>query len=429
MPRRQAVISGWIGLLGLVLAASCYEAEGTKGIVGTSDASQGGTSAAGGASGAGGGQGTGGASASGGSTATGGDVGGGTGTATGGGGSAGGGGSSGSAGADSGAGGRGDGPAGGGGSAGSGGNGGRGGQAGRDAAAGGGNGGRDAGTGGTAGPRGGSGGSISRTGGSGGAAPRGGSGGGTARGGTTGTSTTPDSCRVSSVPDDVRSSYKIHTFYQKYASANGIVIATSSEVGDDAIVRDCTLLLDMYSKRDELRRAIISQKVFFTLIAESEQLSSLPEIGPVYGTSLDERARGLGSMTPTICAEDSIMCMRGDPWVGDCICPHEYGHTFADIAIARGDPALASQLKTIYNNIVASGRLANAYVHQDGGTSGLMAWGVQAWYDCAIDGTNGGYHSDINTRAELEKELPEFYEFLTQILPEDSQYQDCYANP
>jgi hypothetical protein len=144
------------------------------------------------------------------------------------------------------------------------------------------------------------------------------------------------------------------------------------------------------------------------LIAQSEQLSGLPEISSVYGTSLDQRARGLGSMTPTICAEDSLMCMRGDPWVGDRICPHEYGHTLADLAIARGEPAMASQLKTIYNDIVASGNLANAYVHEDGGTSGLMAWGVQAWYDCAINGSNGGYHSDIDTRAELAKELPDF---------------------
>ena len=248
-------------------------------------------------------------------------------------------------------------------------------------------------------------------------------------GGAGGASTAPESCQVSSLPDDVRSTYKINTFYQKYASANGIVIATSANVSDEAIIRDCVLLLDMYAKLDNARKSLISQKVFFTLIAQSEQLSSLPEISSVYGTSLDQRARGLGSMTPTICAEDSIMCMRGDPWVNDCICPHEYGHTLADLAIGRGEPAMAAELKTIYNDIVASGRLANAYVHQDGGTSGLMAWGVQAWYDCAINGTNGAYHSDINTRAELAKELPDFYDFLARILPDDGQYVDCYANP
>jgi hypothetical protein len=207
------------------------------------------------------------------------------------------------------------------------------------------------------------------------------------------------------------------------------VIATSSKVGDEAIIRDCRLLLDLYAQRDDARQSLISQKVFFTLIAQSEQLSSLPEVSSVWGTSLDQRARGLGSMTPTICAEDSIMCMAGDPWAGDCICPHEYGHTLADLALGRGEPAMASRLETIYDDIVSSGRLANAYVHEDGGTSGLMAWGVQAWYDCAINGTRGAYHSDINTRAELKSELPDFYTFLAEILPEDNGYVDCYSGP
>jgi hypothetical protein len=253
--------------------------------------------------------------------------------------------------------------------------------------------------------------------------------GGTATGDAGAGGTPADGCQVSSVPADVRSSYKIDTFYQKYSSANGIVIATSSKVGDEAIIRDCRLLLDLYRKRDAARQSIISQKVFFTLIAQSEQLSSLPEVSSVWGTSLDQRARGLGSMTPTICAEDSIMCMAGDPWVGDCICPHEYGHTLADLALGRGEPAMASRLKTIYDDIVSSDRLANAYVHEDGGTSGLMAWGVQAWYSCAINGTRGAYHSDINTREELKSELPDFYNFLAEVLPEDNDYVDCYTKP
>jgi hypothetical protein len=58
-----------------------------------------------------------------------------------------------------------------------------------------------------------------------------------------------------------------------------------------------------------------------------------------------------------------------------------------------------------------------------------MAWGVQVWYDCAINGTKGAYHPDINTRAELQKELPEFYEFLADILPADRKYEDCYSSP
>jgi hypothetical protein len=156
----------------------------------------------------------------------------------------------------------------------------------------------------------------------------------------------------------------------------------------------------------EVRQALLKDKMWFTMIADNEQLSSLPQISKQYGTSLNARARGLGGLTPTICAEDSIMCMPGDKWKGDCICPHETGHTLYSSGIAKV-PALSSRLTAITNDAKSSGRLANAYVWEDGNESGMMAWGVQVWYDCAINGTNGAYHSDINTRAELQKDLPE----------------------
>jgi hypothetical protein len=179
---------------------------------------------------------------------------------------------------------------------------------------------------------------------------------------------------------------------------------------------------------ESVREAIIADRMWFTMISEDEQLSSLPQINRVYGTSLNRRARGLGGLTPTICAEDSIMCMPGDPWDGDCICPHEAGHTMYSSGIARVRE-LSTRLTQITSDIRASGRLANAYVWQDGNESGMMAWGVQAWYDCAINGRDGTYHSDINTRAELESELPELYQFLSELLPAENEYEDCYANP
>jgi hypothetical protein len=52
--------------------------------------------------------------------------------------------------------------------------------------------------------------------------------------------------------------------------------------------------------------------------------------------------------------------------------------------------------------------------------------------DCptrTINGTNGAYYTDINTRAELQKELTELYQFLSELLPADTQYQACYAKP
>jgi len=236
-------------------------------------------------------------------------------------------------------------------------------------------------------------------------------------------------CDVGPITDEMRKSYQemSNAYYTKFASANGVVVATGAQVDDVAVGRYCRLLVEMFSNAD-VRQSIVSEKMWFTMISENEQLSSLPQISKAYGTSLNARARGLGGLTPTICAEDSIMCMKGDKWAGDCICPHETGHTMYSSGIAKV-PALSSRLTAITKSTRDSGRISNSYVWQDGNESGMMAWGVQVWYDCAINGTKGAYHPDINTRAELQKELPEFYEFLADILPADRKYEDCYSKP
>jgi hypothetical protein len=270
-------------------------------------------------------------------------------------------------------------------------------------------------------------GSSAQAGGAGGIS-KGGSG-GTATAGAGGSSSAAAGCEVSPISDDMRSRYQDmnDAYYQKYASANGVIVATGSKVGDEAIVRYCRLLTEMFSN-EKVRQGVLAEKMWFTMISQSEQLSSLPQINKQYGTSLNARARGLGALTPTICAEDSIMCMKGDPWNGDCICPHETGHTLYSSGIAKV-PDLSKRLTAITNSARSSGRLANAYVWQDGDESGMMSWGVQAWYNCAINGTNGAYHTDINTRAELQKELPDFYQFLSELMPADTQYKDCYSKP
>jgi alpha-glucosidase len=234
-------------------------------------------------------------------------------------------------------------------------------------------------------------------------------------------------CKVMPIPMDMRARYENmnNDYYQKYADALGVIVATGSEVSDEALLRYC-LMMSEFVSNEKVRKAIIDDKMWFTMIDEKEQLSDLPQIARDYGTSLNQRARGLGGLTPTICAEDSIMCLPGDRWNGDCICPHETGHTLYSSGIAKVSD-LSDRLTKITRDARSSNRLSNAYVWMDGNESGMMAWGVQVWYDCAINGTNGGYHSDINTRAELQKEMPDFYQFLSELLPTENRYKDCYA--
>jgi hypothetical protein len=248
--------------------------------------------------------------------------------------------------------------------------------------------------------------------------------------GSSGNASTLPACTVMPISDEMRGRYENmkDAYYTKYADANGIIVGTGPKVEDEALVRYCHLLAEMWSN-EAVREAGVADRMWFTMIDSTEQLSSLPQINRDYGAALDARARGLGALTPTICAEDSIMCMPGDRWKGDCICPHETGHTLWSSGIAKV-PELSKRLTEITNKVRQSNRIANAYVWMDGEQeTGIMAWGVQVWYDCAIDGQQGQYHPDINTRAELQKELPEFYEFLADILPKDNQYNDCYAQP
>ena len=41
----------------------------------------------------------------------------------------------------------------------------------------------------------------------------------------------------------------------------------------------------------------------------------------------------------------------------------------------------------------------------------------------------GSDAQNINTRAELQKEMPDFYQFLSELLPSDNKYDDCYSKP
>ncbi len=245
--------------------------------------------------------------------------------------------------------------------------------------------------------------------------------------GGTGGSDALAGCEVTAVPDNIRSSYGLDPFYQKYADANGIPVATSSLVADEAITLACQLIKEMVSLRDDVRQALINAGMRFTLIASSEQLSSIPEINRTYGSMYDMRARGLGSIIPTICAEENILCQVSvDRWRGENICVHEYAHTMLDYGLARADPTFRSRLDAAYRTAQATGNFANTYAISK--VSDFWAEGVQDWYNSNLEAIpTNGIHNSVNTRDELLEASPELYDLIAEWLPEDIQFNDCYA--
>ena len=246
--------------------------------------------------------------------------------------------------------------------------------------------------------------------------------------GGTGGSDVLSGCEVGPVPNDIRTSYGLDPFYQKYADANGLPVATSALVSDQAITLVCQMVQEMVSLREDIRQELIDSGMRFTMIAASEQLSSIPEVNAQFGTSLNMRARGLGSLVPTICAEENILCQPNDLWRGENICVHEYAHTISSYGAARADPTFTGRLQAAYQAAQLSGNFTNTYAIESVGE--FWAEGVQDWYSSNLESIPAnGIHNEVNTRDELKTASPELYDLIAEIFPEDIQFDDCAAVP
>lgn len=235
-------------------------------------------------------------------------------------------------------------------------------------------------------------------------------------------------CTVSAIPSNIRSSYGLDSWYQKYSDANGVLVVSSSVTSDAALLTVCRQIVDMTSKKAGLAAGLANAKLRVAIIAGSEDLSSVPEVNKAYGTSLNWRARGLG-WNPTICAEENVLCKkigtRTDLWKGEGICIHEFGHAISDYGMAKIDSSWYSRLNSAFN--ADKGAFSNTYA--DDSAAEFWAEGVQDWYNTNLSSSSpDGVHNYIDTRAEVKTAAPNLYKLLAEVLPENNQFTDCYAN-
>jgi alpha-glucosidase len=300
------------------------------------------------------------------------------------------------------------------------------------------------GTGGTGGAAAGSGGKSSgagggtATGGRGGAAGSAGNGGSSAgssgvagssgtagSGGSAGGSTGMWCQSVGTVPSDVRTSWKINTFYQKYTNANGIPILSSSAPSDRSLILACELVVEMVSKRDDVRLALIRNKTFFAMLGTNEKTNQIPEYAYL-GEAINNRARGLGG-NPGLCSEEGILCGPTDRWKGESICVHEFAHTISIYGLYHADTTFQNRLKAAYNAAKSAGRFANTYAMEN--EQEYWGEGVQDWYYTNLESaTPNGVHGPIDKREELRDYDRALYDLVGELLPTDVKWEDCYRD-
>jgi hypothetical protein len=235
----------------------------------------------------------------------------------------------------------------------------------------------------------------------------------------------PAWCKIGPVPAALRQSWDIEPYYTQYADANGIPILTSDAPPDSAIDLACRLVIEMVSERDDVRQALIENKVHFTVIGEDEETNDVPEYAYL-DDSINTRARGLGG-NPGMCAEESILCGASDRWRGESICVHEFAHTISIYGMYDADPTFEDRLTKAYEAAKKAGRFADTYAMENE----QEYWGevVQDWYYTNLESDPpNGVHGPIDTREELKAYDPAAYALVDELLSDKVSWQDCYRD-
>ena len=228
-------------------------------------------------------------------------------------------------------------------------------------------------------------------------------------------------------------------FYKKHIVVDGLLIVGSENVSDYTLREVGHLAKMMLARRPEVMIDLIKKRrMYVTVMAYTEMQRDLPEckgLSPWW----DYRARGLGCR-PVSCGEENVLNLKGDPWAGESIFVHEFGH------MLQGHMGVAvenfnERLHAIYGKAKQSGRFCGYAI--EGGIGEFWAEGVQAYYNCngTIRPKSGGGQSSfevldrqgkhlchLQTRGQLKAHVPEYAALLDEAFNQNPWVYEPAAN-
>ena len=201
-------------------------------------------------------------------------------------------------------------------------------------------------------------------------------------------------------------------FYKQHVVADGLLIVGSGKVSEYALHEVAYLAGKMLVHRPDVQKKIAEKMMYVTVMAYDEMQTDLPECRNL-SHWYDRRARGLGGR-PVSCGEENLLDFQGDPYHGESIFIHEFGHALHG-ALAGLDEEFNTRLRAIYDKAKQSGRIGGYGMNNFGE---FWAEGVQSWFECnragglQLLGAEGQVLSELNTRAQIKKHLPGLAELL-----------------
>jgi cyclophilin family peptidyl-prolyl cis-trans isomerase len=221
--------------------------------------------------------------------------------------------------------------------------------------------------------------------------------------------------RPGPVPEELRKNLKLDPFYQKHLDADGLSILGSAKVSDDALAEAAWIVRHMLAGREDIRKAMIGQKVRAVIMAKDEYTTDVPEHRNLKPKQYwDRRARGLGATphVPVVSgAEENLLNFRNDPYPNENIFLHEFSHAIHGTGLNKVDPSFDQRLRMAYEAAKERGLWKNTYAITN--RSEYWAEGVQSWFD--DNAPPDELHNDIRTREKLKAYDPELAKLCKEV--------------
>ena len=229
---------------------------------------------------------------------------------------------------------------------------------------------------------------------------------------------------VSPIPNSIRDEFKLPQFYQKCILLEGFPIVASAKVNDAAVCESAVIVRGMLAGRHDVLASLAREHIRLTVMACSERTCDIPEHSDLTPKEYwNRRARGLGATRerPSVsCAEENVLCCKGDPYSTENILVHEFAHAIHIMGLEKVDPTFDARLKKTYEASIASGKWKNCYASEN--HAEYWAEAVQSWF--GTNRENDAIHNHVNTRDELKAYDPEVAKLCAEVFGDNNwQYR------
>jgi hypothetical protein len=197
-------------------------------------------------------------------------------------------------------------------------------------------------------------------------------------------------------------------FYKKYINIDGVPLAASAAVSDEALWRDYNIVTHMLAGRPDILRTMAKDGTRFIIIGKDQQYTDMPEYRhDRHKAYLNERVRGTGGFQVTSFGEENLLSLPTDRYDSESIAVHEFCHTI-DAALRRMDSTWHQRLLQTYHDAMKKGLWKNTYAASN--EAEYWAEACQANFDCGR--ANNWNHGPIARREQLKIYDPEVYELI-----------------